>query len=124
LSGLAPVQATIGEAEAAAATLRSARLALRESPSPGMFVHVLDEAERRLRGRPALAPDDAAVEELSSREMSVLRLLGTELSVAQIGDELYVSRNTVKTHVRGIYRKLGADGRAAAVARARELGLL
>ena len=123
LSALAPVQATIGEAEAAAATLRSARLALRESPSPGMFAHVLDEAERRLRGRPARpAPD--AVEELSSREMSVLRLLGTQLSVAQIGDELYVSRNTVKTHVRGIYRKLGADGRAAAVARARELGLL
>jgi LuxR family maltose regulon positive regulatory protein len=125
LSALAPVQATMGDPDEAAATLRNARLALRESPSPGLFVHLLDDAERRLRGRPARsAPAGDGVEELSSREMSVLRLLGTELSVAQIGDELYVSRNTVKTHVRGIYRKLGADGRAAAVARARELGLL
>ena len=56
--------------------------------------------------------------------MSVLRLLGSELSVAQIGEELYISRNTVKTHVRGIYRKLGADTRAAAVAKAKELGLV
>jgi LuxR family maltose regulon positive regulatory protein len=54
----------------------------------------------------------------------VLRLLGSELSIAAIGDELYISRNTVKTHIRGIYRKLDADTRAAAVARARALGLL
>jgi LuxR family maltose regulon positive regulatory protein len=122
LSALAPVQATMGDADAAAATLRAARLALRESPSPGMFTHLLEEAERRLRGRPTRAVHE--VDELSSREMSVLRLLGSELSVAQIGEELYISRNTVKTHVRGIYRKLDADGRAAAVARAKELGLL
>jgi LuxR family transcriptional regulator, maltose regulon positive regulatory protein len=56
--------------------------------------------------------------------MSVLRLLGSELSIAEIGDELYISRNTVKTHVRGIYRKLDADTRAVAVSRARELRLL
>ena len=64
------------------------------------------------------------MDELSTREMSVLRLLGSELSIAEIGDELYISRNTVKTHVRGIYRKLDADTRAGAVARARELRLL
>jgi LuxR family transcriptional regulator, maltose regulon positive regulatory protein len=125
LSALAPVQATLGDRDGAAATLRSARLVLRDSPSPGMFAHLLDDAERRLRGKPApSSPAVAVVDELSSREMSVLRLLGSELSVAQIGDELYISRNTVKTHVRGIYRKLDADGRAAAVARAKELGLL
>jgi len=124
LAGLAPVQATTGDRDAATATLRSARLTLRESPSPGLLAHLLEDAERRLRGRPARTPDAAQVEELSSREMSVLRLLGTELSVAQIGEQLYVSRNTVKTHVRGIYRKLDADTRAVAVARAKELGLL
>ena len=48
--------------------------------------------------------------------MSVLRLLGSELSIAEIGDQLYISRNTVKTHVRGIYRKLDVETRAAAVA--------
>ena len=123
LAALAPVQATLGDAVSAAATLRSARVALRESPSPGTFAHLVDDAERRLRGRAAPTPGEQ-VDELSTREMSVLRLLGSELSIAEIGDELYISRNTVKTHVRGIYRKLDADTRAAAVARARELRLL
>ena len=88
-----------------------------------MFGHLLDDAERRLRGKAVPSPA-AEVEELSAREMSVLRLLGSELSIAEIGDELYISRNTVKTHVRGIYRKLDADTRAVAVSRARELRLL
>ena len=123
LVALAPVEATMGHADTAAATLRSARVALRESPSPGIFVHLLDDVERRLRGK-AARRSPVEVDELSAREMSVLRLLGSELSIAEIGDQLYVSRNTVKTHVRGIYRKLDAGTRAAAVARARELGLL
>jgi LuxR family transcriptional regulator, maltose regulon positive regulatory protein len=122
LAALAPVQSTMGDPDAAAATLRSARLALRGSPSPGMFPHMLNDVDRRLRGRAASGP--VAVEELSAREMSVLRLLGSELSIADIGQELFISRNTVKTHVRGIYRKLDADTRAAALARARELRLL
>jgi LuxR family maltose regulon positive regulatory protein len=88
-----------------------------------MFVHLLDDAERRLRGRAAKQPA-AEVEELSPREMSVLRLLGSELSIAEIGDQLYISRNTVKTHVRGIYRKLDVETRAGAVDRARTLRLL
>jgi LuxR family transcriptional regulator, maltose regulon positive regulatory protein len=125
LAALAPVQATMGEADAAGETLRAARQALKGSPSPGLFPHLLNDVDRRLRGRSAAdtrAPGE--VEELSAREMAVLRLLGSELSIAAIGDELYISRNTVKTHVRGIYRKLDADTRAAAVARARELGVL
>ena len=92
------------------------------SPSPGMFPHLLNDVDRRLRGRAASGPVE--VEELSAREMSVLRLLGSELSIADIGQELFISRNTVKTHVRGIYRKLDADTRAVAVARAKELRLL
>jgi LuxR family transcriptional regulator, maltose regulon positive regulatory protein len=123
LAALAPIESTLGDGVSAAATLRSARAALRESPSPGTFPHLVDDAERRLRGRGAPHPGEQ-VDELSTREMSVLRLLGSELSMSQIGDELYISRNTVKTHVRGIYRKLDADTRAAAVARARELRLL
>ena len=86
-------------------------------------MHLLDDVERRLRGK-AARRSPVEVDELSAREMSVLRLLGSELSIAEIGDQLYVSRNTVKTHVRGIYRKLDAGTRAAALARARELGLL
>jgi LuxR family maltose regulon positive regulatory protein len=121
LAVLAPLLATAGQTEAAAAALRDARQALKGAPSPGMFAHMLNDVERRLRGR---APAGSAVESLSEREMSVLRLLGSELSTAEIGDQLYISRNTVKTHIRGIYRKLDADTRALAVARARALRLL
>jgi LuxR family maltose regulon positive regulatory protein len=72
------------------------------------------------------ARDDvwAVPEELTSKELEVLRLLATRLSRREIGQRLYVSLNTVKTHQRALYRKLGVDSRQAAVARARELGLL
>ncbi|MFE7114162.1 LuxR C-terminal-related transcriptional regulator [Streptomyces sp. NPDC057654] len=64
------------------------------------------------------------LEPLSRSEMRVLRYLPTHLPAPEIARELTVSRNTVKTHLRNIYRKLGTHGRAEAVARARALGLL
>ena len=63
-------------------------------------------------------------EALSGRERAVLRLMPTMLSNSEIAGELFVSVNTVKTHVRSIYRKLGVGSRREAVTRARELGLL
>jgi LuxR family maltose regulon positive regulatory protein len=62
--------------------------------------------------------------ELSPAEQRVLRLLTTKLTQREIADELYVSLNTVKTHARLIYRKLGVGSRSAAVAAARELNLV
>jgi LuxR family maltose regulon positive regulatory protein len=80
-----------------------------------------------LAGR-TLAPPPAGpqppLEALSDSEIRVLRYLPTNLSASQIGSELYVSHNTVRTHVRHLYAKLGAHTRAEAVARARALGLL
>lgn len=71
---------------------------------------------------------DAALDEVfeppSPAELTVLRLLATELSVRQIGAELYVSPNTVRSHTRAIYRKLGVRSREQAVARASALGLI
>jgi LuxR family maltose regulon positive regulatory protein len=64
------------------------------------------------------------VEALSERELSVLRYLPSRLSNREIGDELYVSLNTVKSHLKTIYRKLDVDRRDDAVRRARQLGLL
>jgi LuxR family transcriptional regulator, maltose regulon positive regulatory protein len=61
---------------------------------------------------------------LTDAELRVLRLLPTNLSLADIASQLYVSRNTVKTHVASIYRKLEADKRGEAVERARSAGLL
>jgi len=64
------------------------------------------------------------VEPLSERELEVLRLLGTELSGPEIARELSVSLNTVRTHTKNIYSKLGANNRRAAIRRAEELDLL
>ena len=64
------------------------------------------------------------VHELSPGELRVLRYLPTNLSRPQIATDLSVSVNTVSTHIRNIYAKLGADDRSAAVHRARELRLL
>jgi LuxR family transcriptional regulator, maltose regulon positive regulatory protein len=64
------------------------------------------------------------VEPLSDRELRVLRLLPTHLSNKELAAELYVSLNTVKTHLKSIYRKLGVTSRSDAVARARAGGLL
>jgi LuxR family transcriptional regulator, maltose regulon positive regulatory protein len=64
------------------------------------------------------------VNELSPTELRVLRYLPTNLSRSDISRELYVSVNTVNTHVRNIYSKLGAGSRTEAVERARQLRLL
>ncbi|GAA3388308.1 helix-turn-helix transcriptional regulator [Cryptosporangium minutisporangium] len=64
------------------------------------------------------------VDRLSEREDDVLRYLPTMLSAQEIADELHVSVNTVKAHLKSIYRKLGASRRREAVMRARGLGIL
>ncbi len=63
-------------------------------------------------------------EPLTESELRILRLLATDLSKREIGNELYVSVNTVKTHVKHLYAKLDVRSRRQAVERARALGLL
>jgi LuxR family maltose regulon positive regulatory protein len=134
-----------GDTEGALATLGRA-LTLAE---PGGYVRVVvDEgppmtallkALARQRAAPAyvgrlLAATTAAaggpavrrgpVEPLSVRELEVLRLLGTDLDGPGIARELVVSLNTVRTHTRNIYAKLGVNSRRTAVRRAAELDLL
>jgi LuxR family maltose regulon positive regulatory protein len=64
------------------------------------------------------------LERLSPRETEVLRLLTTHLSHAEMAEELVVSVNTVRSHVKSIYSKLDVHSRMEAIERARELGLL
>ena len=64
------------------------------------------------------------VEPLSDRELEVVRLLRSELGGREIANELFVSVNTVRTHTKNIYSKLGVRSRRAAVRRAEELGLI
>lgn len=77
------------------------------------------------RARPTRRAAGAGlVEPLSGREVDVLRLLATELGGPDIARELTLSLNTVRTHTKNIYAKLGVNNRRAAVRRAEELDLL
>jgi LuxR family maltose regulon positive regulatory protein len=76
-----------------------------------------------MTGQPR-ANDHALVEALSDRELEVLRLLDTDLSGPDIARQLFVSLNTLRTHTKNIYAKLGVTSRRAAVTRARDLRLV
>ena len=64
------------------------------------------------------------MQQLSARELDVLRLLSTDLDGPAIARELFVSLNTVRTHTKNIYAKLGVNSRRTAVSKAVELSLL
>ncbi|WP_231123302.1 LuxR C-terminal-related transcriptional regulator [Mycobacterium asiaticum] len=115
----------IGDYQAAKADRDEAASLLRGRTVSGSASTRLVSPERTADGakrpRNESGPPD---EELTPKELEILRLLATRLSRREIGDRLYVSLNTVKTHQRAVYRKLRVEHRGAAVSRARELGLL
>lgn len=74
--------------------------------------------------RALAARRDARQSGLTTAELRLLPLLTTHLSFREIAEELYVSRNTVKTQAISVYRKLNASSRSEAIARARDLGLV
>ena len=76
------------------------------------------------RAAPVRGPAAPLRDELSDAELRVVRYLPSNMSASEIAGELFVSANTVRTHMRHIYSKLDAHSRSEAVARARELGLL
>jgi LuxR family maltose regulon positive regulatory protein len=73
---------------------------------------------------PLAGPPAPVFEELTEKEMEVLGHLANLLTTEEIAGVMYISVNTIRTHVRNILRKLGVGRRNAAVRRARELGLL
>jgi ATP/maltotriose-dependent transcriptional regulator MalT len=87
--------------------------------------HVL-VPEQATGGHPATldTADPVFVEELSVREREVLRLLSGMLTTAEVASELYISVNTVKTHLKSIFRKLEASHRGEAVRRAKQLRMI
>jgi LuxR family maltose regulon positive regulatory protein len=115
----------LGDHETAAASRGEASTLLRGCADPDVAQALLTGAQRGRRVALASRNQvDMVTEELTAKEQEVLRLLATRLSRREIGQRLYVSLNTVKTHQRALYRKLCVENRAAAVARARELSLL
>jgi len=89
----------------------------------GLLAGRAGEAPVRSAGAGGTAPRQGLVDPLSARELDVLRLLRGDLSGPEIARELVVSLNTVRTHTRNIYTKLGVTNRREAVRRAAELGL-
>jgi DNA-binding CsgD family transcriptional regulator len=93
-------------------------LSRRERPYPAALVGRRDES-----GAPGAFEGTLAVG-LTRREHEVLRALAIGGSNAAVGSSLFISENTVKTHLAALYRKLGVQGREEAVAQARRLGLV
>jgi LuxR family maltose regulon positive regulatory protein len=92
----------------------------------GQGLGILDDQARTLRDRLAKESDPAVpgASALTTAELRLLPLLTTHLSFPQIGEEFFLSRNTIKSQAFSIYRKLGVASRSQAVTRARELGIL
>jgi LuxR family maltose regulon positive regulatory protein len=115
-----------GDDAGARRSLEHARSVVLACRHPGPVVTIaLEEADawsaspHRARQRPV-----PHATEISDREIAVLRLMAGGLSQREIGSTLFISFNTVKTHSKSIFRKLGVATRAEAVARARELRLI
>lgn len=104
--------------------LREAKQTIDRCTDAGIVGAALGRIEARHGLAERSEPTAGLVEEISERELAVLRYLPSQLSQREIANELYVSLNTVKTHCKAIYRKLGVDGRKAAVHTARQHGLL
>jgi LuxR family maltose regulon positive regulatory protein len=113
-----------GRRDEARGLAAQARERLAGTPDPGRAAASLARLETRVGTRQPALVGASATEALSDGELAVLRLLPAALSNRQIGEELFISVNTVKTHLRSIYAKLSASSREQAVGRARELGLL
>lgn len=109
-----------GEPGVAARLLPAARAALADEKDATALAATQNELEARLRTLRA----HPEVQDLTNAELRVIEQLPTHRSLEEIGEHLYVSRNTVKTHTLSIYRKLGVSSRGEAVARARELDLI
>ncbi len=112
----------LGDLPLAGALLEEARRELANYPDAGILPRLLAREERALEA--ARGGGGVLGEPLTAAELRVLELLPTHLSLAEIGETLHISRNTVKAHVRSIYTKLAVSGRADAVERARRQGLL
>jgi LuxR family maltose regulon positive regulatory protein len=123
---LADAEIGCGDRRAARAALSQAREVVANEPVPPYAVAALEQAETRLGRRAvhAAARSGALMEELTDRELAILRTLPGSATQREIGAALYLSLNTIKAYNKNLYRKLGVNSRQDAVAVARQLGLI
>jgi LuxR family maltose regulon positive regulatory protein len=120
---LAEVRAARSKLTHAARDLERARATINELPDPGRLPALAATVDKTLNVGP-VSRLQSLIEQPSDGELAVLRCLDSDLSQREIGAQLYLSVNTIKTHTRELYRKLGVHSRSAAVTRAATLGLL
>jgi len=121
---LADVRRRRGRLDEAEGALLHAREAIAELPDCGTVPEQAAQAWKELEQTRRVAIRGGPVERPTDAELAVMRLLATDLSARGIGEELFLSPNTVRSHMRAIYRKLAVSSRADAVARATALGLM
>jgi LuxR family maltose regulon positive regulatory protein len=121
---LAQVRIARSRLARAAHDLERAQRMIAEFPDPGRLPEIAIKVVHDLATARADDGHRHLVEQPTEAELAVLRCLATGLSRREIGEQLYISLNTVKTHTRELYRKLGATSRADAVRSAQSLGLL
>ncbi len=110
----------LGDPMGAAAVLAQAHEILQQRPDLGLLSELAGQLHASLATGSTRANGASS---LTAAELRLLPLLSTHLSYAEIGERLYVSKNTVKTQAYSAYRKLGVSSRSEAVVRTRELGL-
>jgi LuxR family maltose regulon positive regulatory protein len=101
--------------------LREVDALLRRRPDVGTLTDEVEELRSSLAAIHVTAPGAST---LTAAELRVIPYLATHLAYREIGERLYLSRHTVKSHAMAIYRKLNVTSRSDAVERARSLGLL
>ncbi len=121
---LADVRCRRGRFDEADMTLRRAREELAELADSGIVQSLAEHVARQLAEARGHARQGEILDSPSDAELGVLQLLMTDLSTRQIAQQLFLSPNTVRSHTRSIYRKLGVNSRENAVARATALGLM
>jgi LuxR family maltose regulon positive regulatory protein len=120
---LARVRVRRGRLDGAKVALAEARAAMRELADSGRVAAMAADVAREANEAEQRAAGGDVLERPSEAELAVLDLLATDLSAPQIATALFLSPNTVRSHTRSIYRKLGVNSRTDAVARAGALGV-
>jgi LuxR family maltose regulon positive regulatory protein len=118
---LANAYLELADPAGARAVLRQVRDILQLRPDLGIVATKADELQHVLD---TIRSGNVGASALTAAELRLLPLLATHLAYRDIGERLYISRNTVKSHTASIFRKLGVSSRSEAIEQAEEIGLL
>lgn len=118
---IARAHVVLSDVDVARSFIRQAEAIIRQRPDLGVLPSEVEEAKESMAN---IGSGKARLPTLTKAELRLLPYLATHMSFPEIGEELFVSRHTVKSQATSIYRKLGSSTRSEAIAKAYEIGLL